>query len=104
MLVAPGSDSAYALFSAVHGRRHESGADFRGRLGAFQRSVGLIAAHNAAPNKSYTLAVNKFADWSEVWGRLHPSHVVHSKATPQCDAVQIRGVSHISVTIWWWTQ
>ena len=87
VLGAPGGDSAYALFSAVHGRRHESHADFSNRLGAFQRSVGLIAAHNGAPNKSYTLAINKFADWSEVWGRLHVTHrVLMGHTTMRCRA------------------
>lgn len=64
--MAVGDDSAYALFSAVHGRTHESHADFSVRLGAFRSSLGLIAAHNAKADKSYTLAINKFADWTEV--------------------------------------
>ena len=57
---------AYAVFSAAYGRRHLNDADYTARLGSFQRSVGLIAAHNAQQNKSYSLALNKFADWTEV--------------------------------------
>lgn len=65
----------YALFSAVHGRQHESHADFGVRLGAFQRSMGLIAAHNAKVNKSYTLAINKYADWTEVRASIPRLHL-----------------------------
>lgn len=76
-LVSSGGDSAYAAFSMAHGRRHSSAADYRQRLASFQRSVGLIAAHNAQKVKSYSLALNTFADWTEVW----------SLSPDVCDAV-----------------
>ena len=69
-LVSSGGDLAYAVFSLAHGRRHSSVADYRQRLTSFQRSVGLIATHNARKEKSYSLALNKFADWTEVWDLL----------------------------------
>lgn len=45
---------------------HGSHEEYTQRLGIFRSNVDLISQHNAQNSKSHTLAVNRFADWSEV--------------------------------------
>ncbi|KAL4539565.1 hypothetical protein Ndes2437B_g02068 [Nannochloris sp. 'desiccata'] len=45
------------------GRTHANLQDYRHRLSLFQRNTAMISAHNAQ-NKSFTMAMNKFGDWT----------------------------------------
>ena len=63
---AEGGDEAYDAFAAEHGRRHTSLAEYEHRARVFAGSAALVAAHNAAPGRGFTLALNGFADWTQV--------------------------------------
>ncbi len=71
---------AYDAFAAEHGRSHSSHQEYAYRLGVYLDNVELIdqwnleAASGNGPHR-HTLAVNKFADWTEVPPRppAHPS-------------------------------
>ena len=59
-------NAAYDAFAAKHGRVHASSEEYARRLGIYKANVEFISRHNAQNSKSHTLAVNHFADWSEV--------------------------------------
>ncbi len=59
-------DAAYDAFAAAHGRTHASEAVYRWRLGAYRANMATIAAHNARPGRAYSMAPNRYADWTEV--------------------------------------
>jgi Cathepsin propeptide inhibitor domain (I29) len=59
-------NAAYDAFAAEHGRVHGSPEEYARRLGIYRANVDFISRHNAQNSKSHTLAVNHFADWSEV--------------------------------------
>lgn len=71
-------DGAYDNFLASeHGqsRRHSSLREYTMRQEIFQSNLQLIERHNAA-NVGYTLAINKFADWTreEYLAVMLPNH------------------------------
>ena len=60
-------DAAYDSFLAAHGagRALRSLGEYAMRAELFRSNAALIAAHNAA-NRSYTLRMNRFGDWTRV--------------------------------------
>ena len=60
-----GEDPVYDAFLSSHGaaRRHGSLAEYRRRAELHAANAARIEAHNAA-NRSYTMAMNKFGDWT----------------------------------------
>ena len=61
-----GRDPGYDLFSRHHGRQHADHADYKRRLATYRSNTLRIVGHNADAAKSYHMAVNRFADWTEV--------------------------------------
>ena len=61
-----GRDPHYDLFSALHGRQHADAADYQRRLATYRSNALHIVGHNADSAKPYRMAINRFADWSEV--------------------------------------
>jgi hypothetical protein len=64
-MVNYGGDAAYDKFLSVHGagRWHASLAEYTRRRDIYAGNAAMIQAHNAA-NRSYTMAMNRFGDWS----------------------------------------
>ncbi|CAL8467551.1 g7089 [Coccomyxa elongata] len=60
-----GGDELYDEFAAAHGRRHASAAEYEHRRTMFHSNRLLVETHNAANSHNYTLALNRFADWSQ---------------------------------------
>lgn len=59
------ADEEYLAFCATHGRRHADQAEYDMRLKTYSMHKALIEETNAA-NRTYKLAANKFADWTQV--------------------------------------
>lgn len=59
-------DADYDSFLSSHAplRVLSSLAEYRLRAETYRTNAALIAAHNAAPNRTYTLQMNRFGDWS----------------------------------------
>jgi hypothetical protein len=64
-----GGDAVYDAFLAAYAsgrRRHGSLEEYHTRAQLHARNVAAISAHNAAAEQhGYTLAINRFADWSD---------------------------------------
>lgn len=58
-------DREYDLHSLQHGRKHSSPAEYHTRLGYFTTNKLMVETHNENSDNTYTLGLNKFADWSE---------------------------------------
>ena len=59
-----GASAAYdAWLHAAPHRRTRSPAEYAARAAAFEGAAARVAAHNAKPGVSYTLALNHLADW-----------------------------------------
>lgn len=68
-------DAAHAHWSLAHGRAPaQDEAEHAARVARFRRAVARVAAHNAQPDKTYTMHLGRFADWSEeeYYGILMP--------------------------------
>lgn len=63
---AEGADEAYDAFAAAHGRRHASLAEYELRRRTFAENVAFVAAHNNGLERTFTMALNRFADWTQV--------------------------------------
>lgn len=63
-------DADYDWFLSSHAplRVLSSLAEYRLRAETYRTNAAMIAAHNAAPNRTYTLQMNRFGDWSRVGG------------------------------------
>ena len=61
-----GRDPHYDLFSRQHGRQHADSAEYRRRLTTYRSNALRIVGHNADAAKPFRMAINRFADWSEV--------------------------------------
>ena len=55
-------DDAFHAWKSVHGRTYATEAEHQRRSAIFQDNVRRINAHNANEARTYTLAVNRFAD------------------------------------------
>ena len=64
--ICAGQDPHYDLFSAAHGRRHDGPVEYQQRLATFRSNALRVVGHNADSAKPYRMAINRFADWSEV--------------------------------------
>lgn len=60
-----GLSAAYDAHALAHGRRHSGREEYALRAAVFEGVAGLVRAHNADPRAGYTMAVNKWADWTE---------------------------------------
>ena len=69
---AVGGNAEYDAFAAAHGRRHASPAEYQHRLGVFQANSQLVEAHNKAGRRNFTLALNRFADWTQARAGMRP--------------------------------
>jgi Cathepsin propeptide inhibitor domain (I29) len=58
------SRSEYDDFVATHGRQHASEHERHARSILFQQHSAAIRQHNAQPGRTYSLALNRFADWT----------------------------------------
>lgn len=60
-----GGHARYDDFLLTHGvkRKHASLSEYRLRSSIFEKNSAMIAQHNAA-NQSYTMAMNRFGDWT----------------------------------------
>eukprot|EP00195_Chlamydomonas_chlamydogama_P002895 CAMPEP_0202919314 /NCGR_PEP_ID=MMETSP1392-20130828/75519_1 /ASSEMBLY_ACC=CAM_ASM_000868 /TAXON_ID=225041 /ORGANISM="Chlamydomonas chlamydogama, Strain SAG 11-48b" /LENGTH=602 /DNA_ID=CAMNT_0049612635 /DNA_START=31 /DNA_END=1836 /DNA_ORIENTATION=- len=57
-------EAAYAQWSAVHARSPASTPqEYMSRLQRFRTTAARVAAHNARPNKTYSMTLGRFADW-----------------------------------------
>ena len=63
---AEGGNAEYDAFAATYGRRHTSLAEYQHRLGVFQSNRQLVEAHNSNGGRSFTMALNRYADWTQV--------------------------------------
>jgi len=72
---APELDEMKNLFQTwklQHSKQYQSLEEEAHRFGIFQENVAFINAHNADESKTFTLAVNKFADLtSEEFGAIY---------------------------------
>ena len=62
-----GGDAGYDSFlggALGAGRRHASLAEYRRRAAVFGRNVARIAAHNARSGRTFSMAMNRFGDWT----------------------------------------
>jgi hypothetical protein len=55
---------AFVQFIAKYGKTYASKSDLDMRFENFKRAYNLINEHNAQPDITYTMAINKFADLS----------------------------------------
>ena len=62
---AGGVDAEYDEFAALHGRTHTSQSDYEARRRVYHSNKALVAQGNARP-LGYSLALNRFADWTQV--------------------------------------
>lgn len=58
-------DAEYDAFIRQHGRFHSSPPEYRMRLGVYYRNRKYIDEWNNKEGVTHTLAVNKFADWTD---------------------------------------
>jgi len=58
-------ESAYAAFLEKHGHRAMDSVSYKERLTTFARTQAQVAAHNKNPSRTWTAAVNRFADYTE---------------------------------------
>ncbi|GAB4814889.1 hypothetical protein N2152v2_001935 [Parachlorella kessleri] len=76
--VTYGGDQEYDSFLSAHGkgRALRSLTEYRMRAEVYRSNAALIAAHNAAPNQTYSMAMNRFGDWTreEVLALMLPNH------------------------------
>jgi Cathepsin propeptide inhibitor domain (I29) len=72
--VQGGSDPEYDAFTATHGRRHASRLEYELRRSVYSENRRYVEAHNAAANgpSAHRLALNRFADWTDVRGQGSP--------------------------------
>ncbi len=68
-----GRDPHYDLFSALHGRQHADAANYQRRLMTYRSNALHIVGHNADSAKPYRMAINRFADWTEVRALRSPA-------------------------------
>ena len=59
---AEGRFEAYEKFQLEYPRRHRSLKEFEARAKLFEENRAMIEHHNANPNATYTMAINRFAD------------------------------------------
>merc|ERR1712166_724166 len=59
---APFNATEFEVFANTHGKSYSTAEEHSLRRSIFQANLEKIAAHNADPQWTYTLAVNKFAD------------------------------------------
>jgi len=59
---APFNTTEFEVFANTHGKSYSTAEEHSLRRSIFQANLEKIAAHNADPQWTYTLAVNKFAD------------------------------------------
>jgi C1A family cysteine protease len=57
-----GRFEAYEKFQLVYPRHHRSAKDFEARAKLFEENRAMIEQHNANPNVTYTMSINRFAD------------------------------------------
>lgn len=71
-----GDDEEYNNFAAQHSRKHSSLWEYELRRQTFQSNKQFINEHNAKPDASYKLALNRFGDWSheEFLAVMLPTH------------------------------
>ena len=60
-----GDDAEYLAFCEEFGRRHADKAEYEMRRQTFSTHKALIKDSNAS-NRTYKLAINKYADWTQV--------------------------------------
>jgi len=58
-------ESAYAAFLEKHAHRAKDSLSYKERLTVFARTQAQVAAHNKNPSRTWTAAVNRFADYTE---------------------------------------
>ncbi|GIM14939.1 hypothetical protein Vretimale_17792, partial [Volvox reticuliferus] len=56
---------AYNIWSRAHGRLHEDADEYDSRMERFRSVVDRIQAHNARPDRSYSMRLNHWADWHD---------------------------------------
>ena len=79
-----GEDEAYdAFLTSEHGkgRRHANLKEYRHRLDLFRGNMNKINAHNARNDKTYTMEMNRFGDWTreEFLSVMLPKHKRENK-------------------------
>jgi Cathepsin propeptide inhibitor domain (I29) len=57
-------DAEYDAHAVAHGRTHAHRGEYERRRAWYYASKGVVEAHNADPEQTYTLALNHLADWS----------------------------------------
>eukprot|EP00884_Botryococcus_braunii_P018854 jgi/Botrbrau1/5652/Bobra.55_1s0040.1 len=57
-------DAEYDAFAHRNGRRHAHEGDYHFRREAYYTTKGMVDRHNARPDASYRMALNRFADWT----------------------------------------
>lgn len=69
-------DKLYDAFVHRHGRRHTTRDEYDQRAQMFHKNRQMIENHNSQPDKTHTLALNRFADWhkDEFLATLLPNH------------------------------
>jgi C1A family cysteine protease len=64
-------DMAFIKYTALYGKSYATKEEFELRSSLFKKSLIRIAEENSNPENTFTLAVNKFADWTpEQYKRL----------------------------------
>ncbi len=64
----------FGKFVQQHGKTYASVEEFSARFAVFKNSMDLIETHNAKADRTYDLALNKFADltWQEFKSMFGP--------------------------------
>ncbi|KAI8114037.1 hypothetical protein M9434_002163 [Picochlorum sp. BPE23] len=87
-----GGHAGYDAFLSQYGpRRHASLQEYTMRSLIFERNRNMIDSHNSNPSKTYTMAMNRFADWTreEFLAAMLPRHGQKSTNDIQNDKHEI---------------
>lgn len=88
--IADSSDAShhwfeFGKFVQKHGKSYSSVEEFSARFATFKNWAEYIANHNAKADKTYELAINKFAD--HTWDEFRSMCVVKTRGRPAVLAV-----------------
>ena len=82
-LLGAGGDAEYDEFTIANGRTHTSQQQYEQRRQVYHANKALIGQSNAhAAGLGYTLALNHFADWTEVGHAQNMSNA--GRGTSEC--------------------
>lgn len=58
-------DSDFINYLSAHGKSYKTQNEYKMRLGHYKKKDDFVKKHNALKNVTYTVAHNKFSDWTD---------------------------------------